>query len=188
MIANNLFARLNLGEGTIEGAPQTVRRLSDLGDCFHDKEAFAAAVAQGDPVVYTVASVEPADGDGQMHYGLGVLMPGKIGNENFMTKGHLHSWRPAAEVYVGLAGTGYMLLEDEVTGESRVELMAENTVVYVPGHTAHRTINTGREPLKYLGIYPAAAGHDYAPIAEKNFKMMLIMKNGQPTLVERDKQ
>ena len=69
-----------------------------------------------------------------------------------------------------------------------VELLAENIVVYVPGHTAHRTINTGSEPLKYLGIYPAAAGHDYAPIAEKNFKMMLIMKDGQPTLVERDNQ
>jgi len=186
MIPNRLFARLNLEQGTIDGASQTVRHLSDLADCFADKEAYAAAMGQGDAVVYTVASVEPANGDGQMHYGLGVLMPGKVGEENFMTKGHLHSWRPAAEVYIGLAGTGYMLLEDEATGESRVELLAENTVVYVPGHTAHRTINTGSEPLKYLGIYPAAAGHDYAPIAEKNFKMKLIMKDGQPTLVKRD--
>ncbi len=32
-------------------------------------------------------------------------------------------------------------------------------VVYVPGHTAHRTVNTGPAPLVYLGIYPWDAGH-----------------------------
>jgi glucose-6-phosphate isomerase len=34
---------------------------------------------------------------------LGVLMPGKVGAEYFMTKGHIHAWRPAAEVYLGSA-------------------------------------------------------------------------------------
>ena len=122
-----------------------------------------------------------------MHYGLGVLMPGKVGDEYYMTKGHLHAWRPAAEVYIGLEGEGVMLLEDEHTGDTRMEVLAKNTVVYVPGHTAHRTINTGTEPLKYIGVYPSAAGHDYAPIAEKNFKMMLVERAGEPTLIERKK-
>ncbi len=183
----HLFARINLERGEIDGAPQTVRRLSDLKEVFADQAAYAEALAQADPVLYTVSSVEPANGDGQMHYGLGVLMPGKVGDEYYMTKGHLHSWRPAAEVYIGLEGEGVMLLEDENTGETRVEILAKNTVVYVPGHTAHRTINTGSEPLKYIGVYPSAAGHDYAPIAEKNFKMQLIDNDGTPTLIERRK-
>jgi glucose-6-phosphate isomerase len=185
MITENVFARLNVEEGTIEGAPLTMRRLGDLKECFADQEAYAAALADGDPVLYTVASVEPANGDGQMHYGLGKLMPGKVGDEYYLTKGHLHSWRPAAEVYIGLSGDGRMLLEDENTGETRMEVLAKDTIVYVPGHTAHRTVNVGTEPLVYIGVYPAAAGHDYAPIAKKNFKMQLVDKAGIPTLIER---
>lgn len=185
MIPENLCARLNLGAGVIEHAPQTVRRLSDLKECFNNPQAYEAALAQGDPEVYRVSSVEPANGDGQMHYGLGVLMPGKVGDEYYMTKGHYHSWRPAAEVYIGLEGEGVMLLQDEQSGETRMERLAHDTIVYVPGHTAHRTINTGTMPLKYIGVYPSAAGHDYAPIAAENFKMMLVDKAGIPTLVER---
>ena len=44
--------------------------------------------------------------------------------------------------------------------------LTPESAVYVPGHTAHRTINTGDMPLTYLGIYPARAGHDYGVIAD----------------------
>jgi glucose-6-phosphate isomerase len=85
-------------------------------------------------------------------------MPGKIGDEYFLTKGHLHAWRPAAEFYFGLSGEGVMLLEDEATGESRLVPLRPHHAVYVPGHTAHRTVNTGAVPLTYLGVYPARPG------------------------------
>lgn len=185
MISTDLFSRLNVSEGTIEGASLTVRHLSDMRECFAERQAYEIALAQGDPVLYTVASVEPANGDGQMHFGLGKLMPGKVGDEYYLTKGHLHSWRPAAEVYIGLAGEGRMLLEDEQTGETRLEILAKDTTLYVPGHTGHRTMNTGDEPLVYIGVYPSAAGHDYAPIAEKNFRHILVERDGVPTLLER---
>ncbi len=110
-------------------------------------------------------------------------MPGKIGREYYLTKGHFHAWRPAAEVYLGLRGHGLMLLEDE--RESRVVPLMPQTAVYVPGHTAHRTINTGDEPLIYLGVYPAGAGHDYAAIAERNFRTVVVEANGQPVLLDR---
>ncbi len=103
-----------------------------------------------------------------------------------MTKGHLHAWRPAAEFYFGLSGDGVMLLEDERTGESRLLPLRPHHAVYVPGHTAHRTINTGPAPLTYLGIYPAKAGHDYSAIARKNFRCLVIERDGQPALIERD--
>jgi glucose-6-phosphate isomerase len=57
--------------------------------------------------------------------------------------------------------------------------------VYVPGFTAHRTINTGSEPLTYFGVCPAEAGHDYAVIAERNFSHVVIEVNGSPALAER---
>lgn len=161
------------------------RRLSQLRGCFADEDAYEAALAREDTLLYRVTAVEPANGDGDLHYGLGVLYPGKVGNEYFLTKGHLHSTREAAEVYIGLSGEGYMLLEDEQTHESRLEAFGAGKVIYVPGYTAHRTINTGNEPLTYFGVYPANAGHDYGAIAERNFLKVLVEENGLPTLKDR---
>ena len=180
-----ILSRFNPATGEIAGAPVVKRHLSDLRGCFADGAAFEAALAKNNPLLYTVASFTPADGDGDLHYGAGLIMPGKIGGEYFMTKGHLHEWRPAAEFYFGLSGDGVMLLEDEATGESRMVELRPNGVVYVPGHTAHRTMNVGSAPLTYLGIYPAKAGHDYGSIARKNFRCVVVERNGQPALLER---
>jgi glucose-6-phosphate isomerase len=171
--------------GTLTGAPQTERRLSDMRGYFADESAFNAALAQGDPILYTLAAVAPAHGDGALHYAIAQIAPGRIGAEYYMTKGHYHAWRPAAEVYIGLSGSGFMLLEDEESHESRLLPLTPNSAVYVPGHTAHRTINTGDTPLTYLGIYPAAAGHDYGSIATENFRKVLVAVDGQPTLLDR---
>jgi len=181
----DLAIAYGLDSARIGDRPMVRRHLSGLRGCFADPAAYEAALAKGDPLLYAVTAVEPANGDGQLHYGLGILYPGKIGDEYFLTKGHYHSHRPAAEVYVGLRGEGVMLLEDEATGESRLVPLGANTAVYVPGHTAHRTINTGSEPLVYLGIYPANAGHDYGAIAEKNFRMTVVERDGKPVMIPR---
>jgi len=189
MIANlemtSLLSRYDPVTGRIGNAPLVERRLSDLRGSFADVKAYDAALRQGDPLVYSVSAVEPADGEGQLHYGLGMIFPGRIGDEYFLTKGHYHTWRPAAEFYFGLAGRGMMLLEDEATCESRMVPLEVNAAVYVPGHTAHRTVNIGSEPLVYLGVYPAMAGHDYGALAERNFRKMIVEREGAPALVER---
>jgi glucose-6-phosphate isomerase, archaeal len=181
----NLLSRFDLDTASIGGRPRLERRLSDLRGCFRDPAAYEAALAAGDPLVYTVASVEPGSGEGDLHYGLGMILPGRVGDEYWLTKGHYHAWRPAAEFYIGLRGEGHMLLEDEATGEARFLPLTPHGVVYVPGHTAHRTMNTGSEPLLYLGIYPARAGHDYGSIAESNFRHVVIERDGLPTLLPR---
>ncbi len=147
-----------------------------------------SALAHGNPLLYRVASFEPGGGDGDLHYGIGQIMPGRVGDEYFMTKGHLHTRREAAEFYIGLQGEGVMLLEDEDTRESCLLHLGPNRVVYVPGKTAHRTMNTGPVPLSYLGVYPATAGHDYAAIAERNFRCLVVERDGLPVLVERKKR
>ena len=172
--------------GEISGVPAVQRHLLDLRGCFADALAFEAAAAAGNPLLYSVAAVEPAGGQGDLHYSIGRLLPGKIGDEYYMTKGHLHAWRAAAEFYIGLAGSGVMLLEDEASGESRMLPLQPKGVVYVPGHTAHRTINVGQTPLTYLGVYPASAGHDYGAPAEKNFQCLVLERNGQPVMLKRD--
>lgn len=170
----------------LSGGKEVVRHLADLRGSFADEPAFQAMLADGNPVLYRVIAVEPASGPGDLHYGLGILYPGKVGSEYFLTKGHLHSTREAAEVYIGLAGEGFMLLEDEATRAIRMEPLGAGRVVYVPGFTAHRTINTGSEPLVYFGIYPASAGHDYGVIAKRNFRKVLVERDGKPTLLDRE--
>jgi len=173
-ILKSIATRFDPARGTIDTGSRVTRRLSDLRGIFADERAYALALAGDDPVVYTVESIEPGNDDGDLHYGLGVIMPGRVGDEYYMTKGHLHAWRPAAEVYIGLSGSGAMMLEDENGGGSRLLPLEPNGIVYVPGYTAHRTINTGAEPLSYLGIYPAKAGHDYGTIAGRNFADVVI--------------
>ena len=185
LVTAQLFTRFDPLTGSVSGSHETERRLSELRGSFADESAFATALAQSDPILYTMSSVEPATGDGALHYAVARLMPGRIGEEYYMTKGHYHAWRPAAEVYIGLSGSGLMLLEDEESEESRLLPLETNSIVYVPGHTAHRTINTGEAPLVYLGIYPAAAGHDYGVIAARNFRKVVVAVDGQPTLLER---
>jgi glucose-6-phosphate isomerase len=183
---SQLLTRFDPATGTIGEAPRVKRHLADLRGCFRDAEAVERALAHDNPLVYTVAAVEPAAGDGDLHYGLGVIYPGLVGDEYFLTKGHLHTWRAAAELYIGIAGEGVMLLEDEATGETRMIPLQPNGAVYVPGHTAHRTVNTGDVPLTYLGVCPARAGHDYGAIAERNFRSVVIQRDGKPHLIERN--
>ena len=183
---NALLARFDPEAGTLAGAARVERRLSDLKGIFLDEKAYAAACAQGDPLVYSVEAIEPGTGEGDLHYGVGLIQPGRIGREYFMTKGHLHRWREAAELYVGLSGKGAMLLEDEATGESRMLPLEPGMAVYVPGHTGHRTANVGDKPLSYIGVFPARAGHDYGAYAVRNFRFAIVDEGGEPRMIRRD--
>lgn len=181
-----LLGRFDPVAGTIDGAHRTERRLSELAGIFQNEETYRAARAKGDPLVYSVEAIEPGTGDGDLHYGIGVIYPGRIGREYFMTKGHLHKWREAAELYIGLSGKGVMLLEDETSGESRMLPLEPGCAVYVPGHTGHRTANVGDTPLSYIGVYPARAGHDYGAYASRNFHCVIVDDGGSPRMIKRD--
>jgi glucose-6-phosphate isomerase len=171
--------------GLIDEREATVRRLADLAGSFVDPAAFQQALATENPVIYRATQVEEAIGDGALHYGLAVIYPGKVGAEYHLTKGHIHAWRPAAELYLGLRGRGMMLLENEETGEAAALPLTAGGTVYVPGFTAHRTVNTGDEPLVYWGILSSAAGHDYGAIGQRNFRQVVVEIEGKPTIMER---
>lgn len=171
--------------GIVEGKQPTERWLSQLPNVFIDLAAYENTVQAGDRLIYYVTNVEPATGEGNLHYGLGVVLPGKIGEEYYLTRGHLHAMREAAEVYICLRGQGMMLLEDERTGECRAIEMTADSVVYVPGYTAHRTVNVGNEPLVYWGVYPYNAGHDYQTIQQRNFNQVVICREEKPLVINR---
>lgn len=179
------FSRFDPATGDLAGATVIERHLSDLRHVFADQAAYEEALAQGDPLLYTVASLQPDDKADALFYAIGILHPGRIGAEYYMTKGHYHELRTAPEVYIGLRGEGLMLLQDEASGESRAHPLIPNSVVYVPGHTAHRTMNTGTAPLIYLAVCPLAAGHDYESIVKNNFRQIVVAMDGKPAVIDR---
>lgn len=161
------------------------RWLSQLAGCFADELAYQSMLSQGDSLVYGLTNINMASGEGQLHYGLGILQPGKVGSEYFMTRGHLHAWRPAAEVYICLQGQGMMILEHETEATTNVLPFPANSVVYVPGYTGHRTINIGNQPLVYWGVLSSEAGHDYEAIRQRNFSQVVIELDGEPCALPR---
>ena len=158
------------------------RRIKDLADIFHDKQAHAAMPA--DTIVYEVESYLPVkeNTEGGLFYGITYIHPGTVGNEYFMTKGHFHKIRNRAEFYCTLKGEGMLLLMNE-EGETWAEKMVPGSIHYIPGFIAHRTVNTGDTILSFSAFWPSDAGHDYATISEQGFSKILVRQNGEPVLV-----
>ena len=155
---------VDVGAGTLrpEG-PTLVRRLSDLEGLFRDQDAWRRDVEDGDRVVYQVSSSRVPEEPRELPQSITTILPGTCGGELYMTKGHQHP-DPQGEIYLGLAGTGGLLLHD---GE-RTEWvdMAEGVVGYIPPGWAHRSVNTGNGPYRFLAVYPGSAGHDYGWVVE----------------------
>lgn len=162
------------------------RRLSHMGGMFMDERARAAMLEKEDTLLYEVYEVKVPDEAGHLLVCTSITYPGRVGKEYFMTKGHFHETIDTAEVYYCLRGQGIMLMESD-RGEWKTEPMTQGGVVYVPPFYAHRSINTGQEPLISFCVYPGGAGHDYATIETKGFKKLVLEKNGKPKIEDNPK-
>lgn len=166
----------------------TERHLRDLEGIFADAAAYEAACRQENPLVYSVQTFAPEAGEGDLHTGFGRIEPGTVGNEFYMTKGHVHSRAEMAEVYVGLSGVGLMLLKGVGNPRPAAVELSAGRVVYVPGHTAHRTVNVGDEPLCYFGVYSAVAGHDYSALARDGFGATVLRSRHGAKILHRGEE
>ena len=157
------------------------RRASDLRGAFSDAEALDRLIEGGDPLIYEVLQFDIPEETGQLVSCTTVLHPGSVGDEYYMTKGHYHSVRETAEVYLGLSGQGYLLLMTE-EGDCDAKPMGPGTLAYVPPCWAHRSVNTGTEPYVSLAVYPADAGHDYEAIEQLGFKQRVLRGINKPVV------
>ena len=165
---------VDFGSGALEPhTSRTERRASDMQGAYADAAALSRLVKGGDPLVYEVLQYDTPEVVGQLICCTTVLHPGTVGDEYFMTKGHYHSVRDTAEVYLGLSGHGYLLLMTE-QGDKAATLMSPGTVAYVPPCWAHRTVNTSEEPFVFLAVYPGQAGHDYGTIEQTGFPQRVL--------------
>jgi glucose-6-phosphate isomerase len=156
----------------------TVRLASSMRGHYTDARALEALVARDDPVHYEVFERPVPLETGQVMYCISKTYSGTVGGECFMTKGHYHEVPGTAEIYLCLRGEGYMLMK-RANGESAYERFLPGRMVYVPPFWAHRTVNTGDEPLISFCAYPAEAGHNYGDIEKEGFPLRVFKRAGK---------
>ncbi len=161
-----------------------VRRASDMLGFYQDENSLKKIIENGNPVIYDVYAV-PKDGEGELSYAITLLHPGKVGNEYFMTKGHYHKRRDRAELYLGIKGSGILLMQKD--NDVQWKTMKRGDIVYVPPYWAHRSINIGSGDFVFLAIYPGDAGHDYGSIAKKGFAKIVVEEMGKYTIRDNPK-
>lgn len=168
---------LDLELGTLDPEREVVeRRLADL------RGMYLVEPEAGDTVVYRVYAIPaPATGSNLL-CSTTVLEPGTVGLEYYMTKGHFHQVRDRAEVYLGLAGEGRLVMATE-DGRHAVEPIRRGTIGYVPGGWAHRSVNVGDRPLVFFAAYVGDAGHDYGTIERQGFPVLVVAGVRGPEIV-----
>lgn len=174
---------LNLDQGLMLGAKNhLVRRASDMRGYYLDAPALERLITEhNNPVHYEVFEVPVPEEAGQLMYCISTLQPGRVGEEYFFTKGHYHQIESTAEIYLCLRGEGYMLMKT-TDGQCRAEKMSRGRMLYVPPFWAHRSVNTGGEPLVSFCVYPAEAGHNYGDIAREGFPQRAFQRHGKCVL------
>lgn len=170
---------IGVTDGGLSGATgRYVKRLSDLSGLYGDAAAFAAAVAEGgDRIVYEVQDYRPSAAAGDLIFGVTRMVPGRIGREYFLTRGHIHVKADRPEIYTGEAGRGLMLMESP-SGEIRIVEITRHTICYVPPYWIHRSVNVGDDELVMSFCYPADAGQDYGIIEQAGGMRQRILDDG----------
>jgi glucose-6-phosphate isomerase len=154
------------------------QRLGDLGELYQDRDALAALLAQApDRLAYEVHDHRVEERGGDLIFGTSVLLPGTVGREYAMTRGHAHRIADRTEIYHCLRGRGVLLMED-LGGRVQAAELAPGAVVYVAAHWIHRSVNVGDEPLVTLFCYPADAGQDYEVIERSRGMAELVVDDG----------
>ena len=155
-----------------------LRRLSSLKGQFLDTAEYNRMLAEEDRLIYEVYEIQRPPEAGELLSGISIVHPGKVGDEFFMTKGHFHTVLETAEIYYVLKGEGFMVMETP-QGETQVEPLLPNRVLYVPPRWAHRSVCTSRQDdLVTFFVYPGNAGHDYGTIEKHGFRK-LVVDSGQ---------
>jgi glucose-6-phosphate isomerase len=182
MLMQPFSIQLDLIDGILEAPDRVVvRRASDMRGYYSDVEALDALIAAGDPVHYRVYERAIPETPGHLLFCISVLNPGTVGVEYYMTKGHYHTEIATAETYLCLRGEGVMLMKT-ADGKRAEAFMMRGRLVYVPPTWAHRSVNTGQEPLVSFCVYPAHAGHNYGDIATEGFPQRLRCRDGKPRI------
>ncbi len=178
---HNRTALIDWGNSRLRGenVKEKVVTVGDLRGIFGSPTSANSAT-----VVYRVQWIEgvPDGTEGGLFWGNTIIEPGRIGDEYFMTHGHLHAKSDRGEFYATLSGQGALILMN-AAGHTWTEPMKPGSLHYIGGNVAHRVANVGDTPLAFVACWPSDAGHDYGTIREQGFSARLLCRDGAPTLV-----
>ena len=177
---------IDFKEGIIQADRIIERRASDMQGMYVDEVALKNLISRGNPLIYKVKEIKVPEKIGHIPYSTTILYPGKVGKEFFMTKGHFHANEGTAEIYFGLAGEGYLLMQTKEGKVSAINLKP-GILVYIPPYWGHRTINTGKEEFVFLTLFPGDAGHNYEIIEKCGFAKIMVEEDGRPVLKNNPK-
>lgn len=157
-------ARVDAAMGELAGATGSYeRRLAELPGVYGEASAFAELVSlEPERLVYFVREHRREERPGDLIFGTSVVLPGQVGSEYHMSRGHMHRLGDRTEIYHCLSGHGVLLLQRD--GRTEAMELTPGAIVYVGRDWIHRSINVGTEPLVTLFCYPADAGQDYGVI------------------------
>jgi len=151
---------------SMAGARVMLRHLADVHDIFAD-QAEVRRLAPNHPLMYDFVDLRDTLPGSALSFGLTTLYPGTLGGEFYMTRGHFHARaQDSDEVYLGVSGSGLLQLQSREGAGREMELKA-GSLLYTPLAWAHRTINTGSEPLVFFSIWPSSTAYDYAEITRR---------------------
>ena len=160
----------------------SVRPASAMRGYYQDAAALETIVREGgDPLHYETFEKHVPEEDGQLLMCVSKIQPGLVGEEFFMTKGHYHTRINTGEFYLCLQGEGYTIMKTPA-GEFNAQRMTRGSIVYVPPYWAHRSVNTGGEPLTMFCVWPGDAGHNYGDIEREGFPKRVFRRGGQEVL------
>jgi glucose-6-phosphate isomerase len=175
-------------DGELAGHTGTKRSLiEDLEGIFARADAFERlARDRGRDLVYEVHEFRPERvAPHELIFGTSMLQAGKVGEEFFMTRGHIHTRTDRPEIYFCQTGRGVLHMEAP-DGTTKPIEMAVGSVVYVPSFWIHRSVNVGDEPFVTTFCYPSDAGQDYEIIDRSCGMRTLIVDDGDGGWVEED--
>jgi glucose-6-phosphate isomerase, archaeal len=160
------------------------RTLSSMKDAFVDQEAAEIMLSHNqNPLIVKVFMANIPAEEGFLMVNINAVYPGKVGNEFFMTKGHIHNDpEHAPEVYITLRGNGKLVLQTK-DGNFHISDMTPNKINFIPAPWAHRCVNVGDEPLIYLGVFPSDTERDYS-FDSRAFKKIIIEQAGKIAVID----
>jgi glucose-6-phosphate isomerase len=171
---------VDVAGGELRGASgRYAKMLGELAGLYEDEAAYAALLAERGEgtVAYEVTDYRPSTDVGDLIAGVTRMLPGEVGREFFLTRGHLHARADRPEIYYGERGHGVMLLESPA-GEARTVEIRPRTLCYVPPYWVHRSVNVGADELVMTFAYPADAGQDYAIIERSGGMRWRVVDDG----------
>lgn len=163
------------------------RHVSDLAQMFYDQQAVQEIIRGGDQLVYDIRYHPFMTSNSDMSLGVTRILPGKVGDEYHMTKGHFHTRDDQPEIYFCVQGNGYLLMET-AEGDFQVATWKPGTITHIPPQYAHRAINTGDVPMIFVASYHISAGHSYEAVIAQGLAQIVVEKEGKPVFLPNPKR